>query len=105
MVYHLSFHDAQGDVEVVARSGETILEAALKNDIALRHDCGGTCTCTTCHIHINKGMEHIEAPSVREMHFLRRVDDAKAASRLACQCLLKKGQGLIEIRIPPPHKP
>lgn len=32
-----------------ANSGETILDAALRNGIEIEHACEKSCACTTCH--------------------------------------------------------
>ena len=47
------------NVEVSAWTGDTLLDAALENDLDLPHECGGNCTCTTCHVYIEEGGEHL----------------------------------------------
>jgi 2Fe-2S ferredoxin len=53
--------------------GQTILEIALKHNIELHHQCGGVCSCATCHIYIEKGNEHLEEASRREEDFIKRL--------------------------------
>lgn len=79
---------------------QTLLEVLLNNKIPIRHDCGGVCHCTTCHVYIESGMEHLNEPFRREEHFLKRCANYRPVSRLACQCLLKEGSGQLEILIP-----
>ena len=81
-------------------SGQTILEVCLKHNIDLRHNCGGVCACSTCHIYVLNGEEHFEEMSVREKHFVARSTDPKPHSRLSCQCLLIGDEGVIEVVIP-----
>jgi ferredoxin, 2Fe-2S len=80
--------------------GQTLLEIALGHDIELHHNCGGVCSCTTCHLYIEKGMEYIDEMSRREKDFLRRANHPHSNSRLGCQSLLLEGTGEIEITVP-----
>src|SRR5262245_23358810 len=60
--------------------GQTILDLALKNDIDLHHNCGGVCACTTCHVYIEKGMDHIDEISDKEEDFIDRAVNPKLNS-------------------------
>src|SRR5947207_14853584 len=80
--------------------GQTLLEIALSNDIDLHHNCGGVCACTTCHLYIEKGMEHLEEISDKEEDFIDRAANPKLNSRLGCQSLLLEGEGEIEVTLP-----
>ncbi len=81
-------------------AGQTLLEIALKNDIDLHHNCGGVCACTTCHLYIEKGMDHIDEISDKEEDFIDRAVNPKLNSRLGCQSLLNEGDGEIEVTLP-----
>ena len=81
-------------------AGQTLLEIALKNDIELHHNCGGVCACTTCHIYIDKGMDHIDEISDKEEDFIDRAVNPRLTSRLACQSLLNDENGEIEVVLP-----
>jgi 2Fe-2S ferredoxin len=80
--------------------GQTLLELALTNDIELHHNCGGVCACTTCHLYIEKGMDHIDEITDREEDFIDRAVNPRLNSRLGCQSLLLEGDGEIEVTIP-----
>ncbi len=80
--------------------GESVLETALKNDIELHHNCGGVCACSTCHIYLEKGEDLVEELSDREEDFIDRAVSPRLNSRLACQCVLLKGEGDLEVTIP-----
>ena len=80
--------------------GLTMLEIALMNDIELHHNCGGVCACTTCHLYIEKGMEHLEEISEKEEDFIDRAVNPRLNSRLGCQSLLLDGSGEIEVTLP-----
>lgn len=80
-----------------AETGETILEVAMENDIELHHNCGGVCACTTCHIYVNQGMNHLKELSDREEDYIDRAINPKLNSRLACQCEVIQGDVTITI--------
>src|SRR4051812_13865230 len=71
--------------------GDTILDVAIQNGVDLPHDCGGNCACTTCHIRVDEGAEHLSAMEAVEDDRLSTADNRTAYSRLACQALLFGG--------------
>ena len=81
-------------------NGQSLLEVFLKNNIALHHNCGGVCACSTCHVFIVRGAEHLEEPSRREESFIGRAVNPRQHSRLGCQCLLIGEAGLVEVTLP-----
>lgn len=80
--------------------GQTLLEICLKNDIELHHNCGGVCACTTCHLYIEEGMDHIDEITDKEEDFIDRAVRPRLNSRLGCQSLLLDGDGEIKITLP-----
>ncbi len=81
-----------GHVEAAARSGDTLLDAALDSGIDLPHECGGNCTCTTCHVHIDYGAENLSPMEAPENERLDATPLRTDRSRLACQALLRGGE-------------
>ena len=82
---------------VAARAGDTILDAALDNGIPLEHECGGNCACTTCHVYILYGMEHLSRIEDVEADRLTSAENRTAASRLGCQAILKGGTVMVRV--------
>ncbi len=79
---------------------QSLLEVLLDADIELHHNCGAVCACSTCHLYVKKGMEHIAELSDKEEDFIDRAVSPRIESRLGCQCELKAGSGEIEITVP-----
>jgi len=79
---------------------QSLLEIALLNDIELHHNCGGVCACSTCHVYINKGEDHLEELSDKEEDFIDRAVNPRINSRLGCQCVLLEGDGEVEVTLP-----
>lgn len=87
----------KGEIQVEADSGDSILDAALDNDIRLSHNCGAVCACSTCQVYVDKGMEGLPEISDKEEDFIDRAINPKITSRLGCQCILN---GDVEVTIP-----
>ncbi len=78
--------------------GESLLEIAIGNDVAIQHACGGYCACTTCHIHVKSGGESLSTLEDEEDERLGGVDRLTPASRLACQAKLGTSDVTVEIQ-------
>lgn len=79
---------------------QSLLEVCLDNGIELHHNCGAVCACSTCHLYVEKGMEHLEELSDKEEDFIDRAVNPRINSRLGCQCVLQDGGGEIEVLLP-----
>ena len=82
------------------KEGDSLLEVCLDNGIELHHNCGAVCACSTCHLYIDRGAEHIQELTYREEDFIDSAVNPRINSRLGCQCVLEKGSGNIKITIP-----
>ncbi len=78
--------------------GDTLLDAALDSGLYLEHECGGNCTCTTCHVVIEEGWDCLSPPEEPEQYRLTFAQGLTPRSRLACQALLRCGP--ISFRLP-----
>ncbi len=103
-MYNVKFKFEQKGLEPITfeniEADQSILEVALKNDIDLHHNCGGVCACSTCHVYVEKGEEHLPELTDREEDFIDRAINPKLISRLGCQCILEDGEGEIIVTIP-----
>ncbi|MCA8977061.1 MAG: 2Fe-2S iron-sulfur cluster binding domain-containing protein [Planctomycetes bacterium] len=82
--------------------GQSILEAAMDQGLALDHACGGVCACSTCHVKIQKGLDCFSEPSEDELDQLDEARDVGLDSRLGCQARLERmppGE-VVEVAIP-----
>jgi len=103
-MYNITFQFEQPGLEPRTlngvESGQSLLEVALKNDIDLHHNCGGVCACSTCHLYVQQGEQHLEELSDKEEDFIDRAVNPRLNSRLGCQCLLHDGSGDIIVTLP-----
>lgn len=80
--------------------GDSLLEVILDNGHELHHNCGADCACSTCHLYVESGDEHLAELSDREEDFIDRAVSPRINSRLGCQCVLQEGSGTINITLP-----
>ena len=84
----ITFVEHDGTVHTVeGEIGATVMETAMRNDIgAIVAECGGSCTCATCLVHVDdKWSEIVGPPSSEEEDMLDMAFEVKPTSRLACQ--------------------
>lgn len=74
----------------------SLLDIALKHDIRLEHNCGGNCACTTCHVIVKEGMEHLSTMQADEEDRLDMAEGLTLTSRLGCQAVVR-GDVVVEI--------
>ena len=94
--YRVTFLPADLTVEV--DDGTSILDAALNHGVDLEHNCGGNCACSTCHVIVREGMDHLSERSEEEEDQLDDAEGLTLTSRLACQA---KISGPVIVVIPP----
>lgn len=103
-MYSIKFNFEQKGLEPVTidnvEPGISILELALDNNIELHHNCGMVCACSTCHLYVEKGEEHLPELSDKEEDFIDRARNPKLNSRLGCQCILEGNGGVVEVTLP-----
>ena len=72
---------------VEAELGSTVMETAIKNGVpSIVAECGGACSCATCHVHVDeKWFAAVGPPSPEEEDMLDFAFDVRPTSRLSCQ--------------------
>lgn len=81
----------QGEFTQTLEKGEPVLKAAWAaglDEYGLG-SCGGNCCCATCHMHVEKGLEHVSELGAMEKSLLDMQPEVNETSRLACQMRVK----------------
>ncbi len=86
--------------KIEARNGGTVLAAAMKNGVRLRHSCGARTMCTTCRVKVVEGEENLSPMSALEKLSLRYHLSFSPRARLACQARVL---GPVELEAVFPH--
>lgn len=99
----ITFIQADGTVrEIEAEDGSTVMEAAIQNDIpGIVAECGGACTCATCHVYVDEKWADITGtPSAMEEDMLDFAFEVQPNSRLSCQVKVSKDIDGLIVRVP-----
>jgi ferredoxin, 2Fe-2S len=80
-----------------AQPGETVLDVALNNGIAIEHACEKSCACTTCHIIVREGFDSLDESDELEDDLLDKAWGLEPESRLGCQAKVADEDLVVEI--------
>jgi 2Fe-2S ferredoxin len=83
--------------EIEAKSGVSICDTLLENDIEIEHACEKQAACTTCHVILRQGYESLEPPEEKEEDLLDKAWGLEATSRLSCQAKIAEEDLVVEI--------
>ena len=84
----ITFVDSKGEARTITASeGQTVMEAAIRNDIpGIVAECGGACACATCHVIVDPAWaDKVGKASQMEEDMLDFASDVAPTSRLSCQ--------------------
>ena len=84
---------------IEASANESILNAALRNNIAIEHACEKSCACTTCHVIVRGGFDSLAQAEEQEEDYLDKAWGLEPESRLSCQALVGTEDLLIAMPI------
>ncbi|MBV7477588.1 2Fe-2S iron-sulfur cluster-binding protein [Pseudomonas sp. PDM31] len=99
----LTYIEANGTTHAVQGSeGSNLMEIAVANLIpGILGDCGGTCSCATCHTYVDPDwVARVPAATDEELEILDGALDVQDNSRLACQMVLTEALDGLVVRIP-----
>src|SRR5580765_4081315 len=66
----------------------SILDVMLGHGLSLKHACGGSCACTTCHVVVKQGAAKLRPGEENEEDLLDKAVGLTPASRLGCQAVV-----------------
>lgn len=86
-------------LEAEIATGERVLDAAQKAGAPEGSRCRGVCACSTCHVYVRRGAEHLSRVDEDERDVIELACEVPAAeSRLGCQARAAS-EGVVEIEI------
>jgi 2Fe-2S ferredoxin len=87
---------------VDAVAGQSLMEVATQNAVrGILGDCGGACSCATCHVYIDAPWaERLQPADDIEQGMLEGAIDPDASSRLGCQIAMSDALDGIVVRVP-----
>lgn len=99
----LTYIEANGTAHTVqGGEGSNLMEIAVANLIpGILGDCGGSCSCATCHTYVDPNwLARVPAATDEELEILDGALDVQDNSRLACQVVLTEALDGLVVRIP-----
>jgi len=97
------FIEASGrDYEIEAEVSLSLMENAVRNGIdGIVAECGGACSCATCHVYIDKAwLDKVGAPNAIEQEMLDFAYETQPNSRLSCQIKVTDELDGLTVHIP-----
>ncbi len=90
-----------GEQVVVEASGGSLMTAAVENQVAgIEGECGGVCSCGTCHVHIDAAwVDKVGPAGDAEAAMLELDDNVTGASRLGCQVPIRPELDGLKVRV------
>ena len=88
--------------DVEARIGRTLMQIAVEHAVpGILADCGGSCSCGTCHAYIDDAWRAKLPPvSESEGFMLEAVPEPREGSRLCCQIPMQPELDGMIVRLP-----
>ena len=99
----ITFIDATGETQIVEASvGQSVMEAATGNMIrGIIGECGGSCSCATCHVYVEQPwFDQLAPPDEMEAGRLEGAVEPGPLSRLSCQIKVTEELDGLVARVP-----
>ena len=83
----ITFKTQSGETLELSADSGSVMELAVNNNVpGIDGDCGGVCSCATCHVHVAPGdWDKVGEPGELEKDMLEFDDNVSEHSRLSCQ--------------------
>ena len=95
---------ADGSTRIVqGESGHSLMQAAVLHNVpGIEGECGGSCSCGTCHVYVAQPFrDRLAPPDDMESGLLAGVAAPREpGSRLGCQIALSEGLEGLTVRVP-----
>ncbi|MEM6602743.1 MAG: 2Fe-2S iron-sulfur cluster-binding protein [Pseudomonadota bacterium] len=89
-----------------AEVGWRVMEIIRDWDVGIKAECGGACSCATCHIYVAEEWEKkLIAPTDEELDMLDTAPDVEDNSRLSCQIIMKPEFDGLRVTLAPGSEP
>uniref|UniRef100_A0A2A4Z7Q4 2Fe-2S ferredoxin n=1 Tax=OCS116 cluster bacterium TaxID=2030921 RepID=A0A2A4Z7Q4_9PROT len=90
------------EIDAILDEGDTVMEGAVKNNIeGIVAECGGACSCATCHAYIDEAWLNTVGLAVDdEADMLEFAEDTRPTSRLTCQIKVTENLNGLIVYVP-----
>lgn len=88
---------------IEARPGASVMEAAVHHNVrGIDAECGGSCSCATCHVYVDDAfVDRLAPPDAMESELLDgTASERRPNSRLSCQILVTPSLDGLTVHVP-----
>lgn len=84
-ITYVEFNGTRHEIDVAP--GSSVMQGAIENNVrGIIAECGGACSCATCHVYVDEPWAtRLDSKREEEDMMLEAVCDPKPSSRLSCQ--------------------
>ena len=99
-ITYIEFNGSEHRIDVP--EGKSLMQGAIDNLVpGILGDCGGSCTCATCHAYVDPAwLDRLDPLSGDEEMMLDAVMDRRPESRLCCQLKATSDWDGMIVRLP-----
>lgn len=100
---NITFIEHDGTEHTIeAESDRSLMQVALDNLVpGIDADCGGECSCATCHVIVSdEWFEKVGPPGSSEASMLALTPELSQSSRLSCQIKINSNLDGLRVRLP-----
>lgn len=91
--------------ELIALEGWRVMEVIRDYELPIKAECGGACSCATCHVYVDEQwVDKLYPPTDEEEDMLDEAIDVKENSRLSCQILASPELSGLKVTMAPGSK-
>ena len=82
--------------------GQSIMDGSVRNNLpGIVAECGGSCSCATCHVHLDAEFSLLFAEATdEERDLLEYAEGSDERSRLSCQLILTGDCDGVRVTVP-----
>lgn len=97
----ITFITKDGEIIIAEGHSGSVMELAKEHSVdGIDGDCGGVCSCATCHVHVSpEFFEKTGGPGEIEQDMLELDDNVSAYSRLSCQIEVREELDGLVLRV------
>ncbi|CAE6728090.1 2Fe-2S iron-sulfur cluster-binding protein [Paraburkholderia nemoris] len=90
------------ETTATANIGESVMQTAVSHQVpGILGDCGGSCSCATCHAYVDEAwVNHMPPAEPYEIDMLTCAMDVRENSRLTCQINVTPELDGLVVRLP-----
>ena len=82
--------------------GQSVMDGSVRSNLpGIVAECGGSCSCATCHVHLDEEFASLfDEATDEERDLLEFAEGADERSRLSCQLILTTGCEGVRVTVP-----